>query len=47
MLTLFATEIVQVEMHVPRKHPKETPQEKMADVVAVAEVTKEETDGIG
>lgn len=25
--------------------PKETPQEKMADVMAIAEVTKEETPG--
>ena len=34
----------QVDLHVGhQKPPKETPQEKMADVMAIAEVTKEET----
>ena len=36
----------QVDLHVGhQKPPKETPQEKMADVMAIAEVTKEETPG--
>lgn len=36
----------QVDLHVNQKPPKETPQEKMADVMAIAEVTKEETEGL-
>lgn len=37
----------EVDLHVNQvKPPKETPQEKMADVMAIAEVTKEETAGL-
>lgn len=42
----FPASTFQVDLHVNQKaSPKETPQEKMADVMAIAEVTKEETPG--
>lgn len=42
----FPASTFQVDLHVNQvKPPKETPQEKMADVMAIAEVTKEETPG--